>query len=89
MFPSTDNVDDKGDKASVKKGGESSAAAVNPSSPLHEQRGMARSATHVKRGRKTPTNAIGALSIQERQPRNPTEDYGPYPIVEETPDFHA
>ena len=67
----------------------SSAAAVNSPRPLHEHRGIAISATLVKRGRKTLTDANVALPIQKRQPRDPIEDYVPYPIMEETPGFHA
>ena len=67
----------------------SSAAAVNSLRPLHEHRGIAISATLFKRGRETVTDANVALSIQKRQPRDPAEDYGPYPIMEETPGFHV
>ena len=90
VFPSTGNVDDKGDRDHCEKGGEFSTPTVNPPGSLHEPRGTARNDMLVKQGHETQTDVIVALSIHERQPCDPTEDYGPRcPIMEETHDFHA
>ena len=88
VFPSIGNEENTGARNQGEKGGTFSPA-VNSPGPFQERRDFSKNTTPIKHGRETITNVVAATPIQERQPSEPVEEYGPCPILEETPEDHA
>ena len=88
MFPNTSNEENTGTKNQEGKGGTSSVA-LNYPMPLMERGAHAKNTTLVKHGHESIMDAIVATPLQERQPNGPMHEFGPCPILKETPEEHA